>query len=206
MSATALSTASRNPDLTRQKILDVAFEEILLKGYQGLRVDQVLKITGLTKGAFYHHFTSKQALGHAVVDEVLKPWVINKWIEPLKAFNNPVDDLITFLTEARQELSANNLHTGCPLNNLTQEMSPLDESFRLKITEIWQLWHSALSAAFAKGIAQGYIRDDVEPDNVARFLIATMEGIIGQCKCYMNEQVFDEAGECLKDYIKSLSA
>ncbi|WP_251358644.1 TetR/AcrR family transcriptional regulator [Kangiella sp. TOML190] len=200
------AVAIRNPDATRQRILDVAFEEILVKGYQGLRVDQVLKMTGLTKGAFYHHFSSKQTLGHAVIDEVLKPWIIDRWIKPLHQFKNPVDDLINFLTEARQELSANNLHTGCPLNNLTQEMSPLDESFRLKITEIWQLWHQALSEAFAKGIAQGYIRQDVEPDNVARFLIATMEGIIGQCKCYMNDEVFDQAGECLKDYIKSLSA
>ncbi len=202
MSAVAL----RNPDLTRQKILDVAFEEILLKGYQGLRVDQVLKMTNLTKGAFYHHFASKQALGHAVIDEVLRPWIVEKWVEPLKHFKNPVDDLIEMLTEARQEINMTELHTGCPLNNLTQEMSPLDESFRVRITEIWKLWHGALSDAFDRGQVNGFIRQDVKPNNVARFLIAAMEGIIGQCKCYMNDQAFDEAGECLKDYIKSLSA
>ncbi|MRX27869.1 TetR/AcrR family transcriptional regulator [Kangiella sp. HZ709] len=202
MSATAL----RNPDLTRQRILDVAFEEILLKGYQGLRVDQVLKITALTKGAFYHHFSSKQALGHAVIDEVLKPWIVDKWVKPLKQFNDPVKDLIEMLTVARQEINMTELHTGCPLNNLTQEMSPLDESFRVRITAIWQLWHDALSAAFERGQASGLIRQDVIPNNVARFLIAAMEGIIGQCKCYMNDTAFDEAGACLKDYIESLSA
>lgn len=196
----------RNPDVTRQKILDVAFEEILLKGYQGLRVDQVLKVTQLTKGAFYHHFSSKQALGHAVIDEVLKPWIIEKWVEPLKHFQNPVRDLIQMLTEARQEINMAELHTGCPLNNLTQEMSPLDESFRVRIAAIWQLWHEALSDAFERGQRNGLIRQDVNPTNVARFLIAAMEGIIGQCKCYMNDKAFDEAGECLKDYIKSLSA
>lgn len=57
--------AVRNPDATRQNILQVAFEEILLKGYQGLRVDEVLNKTGFTKGAFYHHFKSKKELGHA---------------------------------------------------------------------------------------------------------------------------------------------
>lgn len=196
----------RNPDQTRQSIVDVAFEEILLKGYQGLRVDQVLKMTGLTKGAFYHHFASKQSLGHAVIDEVLRPWIIDKWVEPLKHFKDPVNDLIQMLTQAREEISTTELHTGCPLNNLSQEMSPLDESFRIRIAAIWQLWHEALSAAFTRGKAQGFIKESVNPNNVARFLIAAMEGIIGQCKCYMNDTAFDEAGECLKDYITSLSA
>ncbi|NVK22276.1 MAG: TetR/AcrR family transcriptional regulator [Kangiellaceae bacterium] len=200
------AVAVRNPDITRQKILDVAFEEILLKGYQGLRVDQVLKRTALTKGAFYHHFTSKQALGHAVIDEVLKPWIVEKWVEPLKEFKNPVDDLINMLTEARKEINTAELHTGCPLNNLTQEMSPLDESFRLRIANIWQMWHQSLAEAFERGRHNGTIRTDVKPGNVARFLIAAMEGIIGQCKCYMNDQAFDEAGECLRDYIESLRA
>ncbi len=202
MSAVAL----RNPDITRQRILDIAFEEILLKGYQGLRVDQVLKKTNLTKGAFYHHFSSKQTLGHAVIDEILKPWIIDKWVEPLKLFKDPVKDLIQMLTEAREEINMTELHTGCPLNNLTQEMSPLDESFRIRITAIWQLWHESLAEAFARGQTNGFIRKDVKPNNVARFLIAAMEGIIGQCKCYMNDTAFDEAGECLKDYIESLSA
>ncbi len=202
MSAIAL----RNPDLTRQRILDVAFEEVLLKGYQGLRVDQVLKVTGLTKGAFYHHFASKQALGHAVIDEVLKPWIIEKWVEPLKDFTDAPNDLIQFLDQARQELDTNELHTGCPLNNLTQEMSPLDESFRLRIASIWQLWHNALSDAFARGQKNGTVRKDLNANSIARFLIAAMEGIIGQCKCFKDEKTFDEAGECLRDYIESLSA
>lgn len=201
-----MSVVVRNPDVTRQRILDVAFEEILLKGYQGLRIDQILKLTGLTKGAFYHHFSSKQTLGHAVIDEVLQPWIINRWIEPLKQFNDPVEDLIQMLTKARQDINMDELHTGCPLNNLTQEMSPLDESFRVRIAAIWQLWHTALSEAFERGKNLGFIRKDANPNNVARFLIASMEGIIGQCKCYMNDQAFDEAGECLKEYIQSLSA
>lgn len=206
MTAVALKTSLRNPDLTRQRILDVAFEEILLKGYQGLRVDQVLKITGLTKGAFYHHFTSKQALGHAVIDEVLKPWIVEKWVKPLKDFHDTPNDLINFLDQARNELDASELHTGCPLNNLTQEMSPLDESFRIRIAAIWQLWHEALSDAFARGQQNGTVRTDLKANSIARFLIAAMEGIIGQCKCFNDEKTFDEAGECLKDYIESLSA
>ena len=70
MSVAIDKVSVRNADATRQKILDIAFEEILLKGYQGLRVDGVLKKAALTKGAFYHHFSSKKELGLAVIDEV----------------------------------------------------------------------------------------------------------------------------------------
>lgn len=199
-----MSAVVRNPDFTRQRILDVAFEEILLKGYQGLRVDQILKLTHLTKGAFYHHFKSKKMLGHAVIDEVLKPWFLERWVLPLESFKNPIDDLIRMLIEARQEINTNDLHTGCPLNNLTQEMSPLDESFRSRIMIIWELWHQGLTNAFERGQKSGFVRTNVGAANIARFLIAAMEGIIGQCKCYMNDEAFDQAGVCLQDYLESL--
>lgn len=204
MTAEAVKTSTRNADITRQKILDVAFEEILLKGYQGLRVDGVLNKTSLTKGAFYHHFSSKKELGHAVIDEVLKPWIENRWIIPLRNVEHPIDGLIELLKEARNEITAKELHTGCPLNNLTQEMSPLDESFRTRIVDIWGLWHQSLVDTLERGQKLGLIKDSIIPNNVARFLIATMEGIIGQCKCYMNDKVFYEAGEVLEDYLEGL--
>ncbi|MBD3653476.1 MAG: TetR/AcrR family transcriptional regulator [Kangiella sp.] len=198
--------AVRNPDATRQNILQVAFEEILLKGYQGLRVDEVLKQTGFTKGAFYHHFKSKKELGHAVIDEVLKPWIHERWIEPLKQVKDPINDLIKMMNDSRAEINIKELHTGCPLNNLTHEMSPLDESFRVRIVAIWEIWYEALAETFERGQQTGIIRKDVNPHNIARFLIATIEGIIGQCKCYMSDQAFDEAGKCLQDYVKTLRA
>lgn len=197
-------TAVRNPDATRQSILDIAFEEILLKGYQGLRVDEILKKTGFTKGAFYHHFKSKKELGHAVIDEVLKPWIHERWIEPLKQVKDPINDLIKMMNDSRAEINIKELHTGCPLNNLTHEMSPLDESFRVRIVAIWEIWYEALAETFERGQQTGQIRKDVNPHNIARFLIATIEGIIGQCKCYMSDQAFDEAGKCLQDYVKTL--
>lgn len=204
MSVAVDKTSVRNADATRQKILDVAFEEILLKGYQGLRVDGVLKKTALTKGAFYHHFSSKKELGLAVIDEVLKPWVEERWIAPLAEFENPIDGLINLFLEARDDITIQELHTGCPLNNLTQEMSPLDESFRTRIAGIWDEWHNALVDTLERGQRDGYIRASAKPNNVARFLNAAVEGIIGQCKCYMNDKAFYEAGECLQDYVEGL--
>lgn len=59
--------ASRG-DVTRKKILDAAQEIILQQGYSQSTVDRVLERTGLTKGAFFYHFKSKQALIRALID------------------------------------------------------------------------------------------------------------------------------------------
>jgi AcrR family transcriptional regulator len=89
----------RNPDLTRQRILDAAFMEIYRNGFQGMRLDDVLAVTGLTKGALYHHFPNKRALGYAVVDEVILPMIEAMWLQPLKNAADPLQGLITVVEQ-----------------------------------------------------------------------------------------------------------
>jgi len=60
---------------TKQRILDAAFELFLSHGFDGTGVNQILHKTGLSKGAFYHHFKSKDEIYTAVMSEFfLKPF------------------------------------------------------------------------------------------------------------------------------------
>ena len=69
---------------------------------------------------------------------------------------------------------------GCtgrlPLNNLAQEMSPLDAGFRKRLAIIFDAWHEAVALALREGQTQGTVRRDVEPDDAAGLLIAMVEG------------------------------
>ncbi|MGI9434880.1 MAG: TetR/AcrR family transcriptional regulator, partial [Geminicoccaceae bacterium] len=58
----------RKGEVTREKILAAAETLVLAKGYAGTTLDDVLKATGLAKGAFFHHFKSKADLARAVVE------------------------------------------------------------------------------------------------------------------------------------------
>lgn len=51
-----------NPDHTRQKILEVAYQLFVEQGYQGTSLSQIIEKTGLSKGAIYYHFSSKEDL------------------------------------------------------------------------------------------------------------------------------------------------
>ena len=62
---------NKYPEATKQKILDAAIKTFMEKGYeQSTILDVVANMEGLTRGAFYHHFKSKEELFSAVLDKI----------------------------------------------------------------------------------------------------------------------------------------
>lgn len=59
---------SREQPTARERILDVALDVIRTKGYNATTVDDLCGAAGVTKGAFFHHFESKEALAVAAAD------------------------------------------------------------------------------------------------------------------------------------------
>ena len=57
------ATRWRDPERTRERLLQAAFREVYRSGFQSARLDAVLATGGVTKGALYYHFGSKEALG-----------------------------------------------------------------------------------------------------------------------------------------------
>ena len=84
---------TKQPDFTREKILQAAFCEIHRQGFQAASIANILQDTGMTKGALYHHFPTKQALGLAVIDEVIKQRLDGVIFRPLRESDRPVEML-----------------------------------------------------------------------------------------------------------------
>ncbi|MEH6579965.1 MAG: TetR/AcrR family transcriptional regulator [Amphritea sp.] len=194
----------RNPDKTREKILMAAAEEIYRQGYQGMRVNNVLQQTGLTKGALYHHFPTKTDLGYAVVEELLMAEIRQHWVEPLDKDGNVIDTIINHLQTQCQSATPEMISCGCPLNNVSQEMSSIDEGFRTRIKLVYSAWVEAISASLSKGQAKGEVKMDLDADNTARFLVASLEGIMGSVKCSQESENLVALMGCLVDYLNSL--
>ncbi|MGD8936971.1 MAG: TetR family transcriptional regulator C-terminal domain-containing protein [Thiogranum sp.] len=194
----------RNPDLTRQRILDAAFMEIYRNGFQGMRLDDVLVVTGLTKGALYHHFPNKRALGYAVVDEVILPTIEAMWLQPVKNAADPLQGLITVIEQLPDNKPPEVIQYGCPVNNLAQEMSPLDEGFRQRLDYIFRLWHDVTEQALERARQQGRIRDDVNCDETATFILAAVEGCIGIAKNAQSKERLRSCNRGLVGYLRSL--
>lgn len=199
-----MSPASRRqPDRTRQALLECAFEEIYRSGFRGASLDAILCSSGVTKGALYHHFDNKTALGYAVVDEVVRPWIEAAW-QPLLEAEDCITASIALCRQLVLQRSASAAEYGCPFNNLINEMSPIDEGFRARLQAILDQWRSGIAAGMRRGQERGVVRADVNPEHAAAFIIAAVEGGAGMAKAKRSPEFLASAMNGLIDYLESL--
>lgn len=198
------SCCRRDPVKTRETLLQHAFQQIHEYGFQAVSLDAILRDTGVTKGALYHHFPNKNALGYAVVEEVIGPMVDAFWIKPVVESDDPVHAFQRVIQSAGDGITMEALRMGCPLNNLSQEMSLLDEGFRERLDAIYKYWRHSLSTAFENGKLNGTVAEQVDSDTTAAFLIAALEGCIGMAKNAQSKEVLTQCGAGILNYLDSL--
>lgn len=191
-------------DVTREKLLQAAFCEIHRKGFQAASITNILGDTGLTKGALYHHFPTKQAIGLAVVDEVIRVQLDGLIFRPLRESERPVDTLLEIMEGIHHKVDIDFIKLGCPLNNLIQEMSPLDEAFKLRLNGILAIWRQAVEKALQRGAEQGQIRADADCGVAALFIVSAWEGCIGIAKNLQCPDVFSLCMSQLQVYVRGL--
>lgn len=195
----------RNPVETRKQILDVAFWEVYKNGFQAVSVNDIIAKTTVTKGAFFHHFPTKNDLGYAIVDEVLTGLTITKWVQPLAAYKNPVQGILKNLKEKIDESSDEQLGLGCPLNNLVQEMSTVDPVFREKLNDVLELWIQGVEKQLKRAQAGGYLKSGADTRQIAQFIVATHEGGFGMSKSFKSKRIFLAIHNSLKDYLLAVN-
>ncbi|MFK7887898.1 MAG: TetR/AcrR family transcriptional regulator [Gammaproteobacteria bacterium] len=196
----------RNPDKTREAILVAAFEEIHAQGFRSASIDNILRRTGVTKGALYHHFPNKTALGYAVVEDVIAPWAEEMMADLDDENLNPLDTLQRIGKEQSELDTQGTPMLGCPVSNLIHEMSALDEGFRRRLNNIMEIWRSRIGRALRRGQEQRLVRMDINADNAAAFTLAAYEGCIGMAKSAHNTDLFEACLHGMVDFVNSLRA
>jgi AcrR family transcriptional regulator len=195
---------TRNPERTRAQILAVAFKEVFRHGFQGVSVNEIIAKTDLTKGAFFHHFETKQALGYALADETLKEMVLERWIRPLDHYENPLVGIPEVLKKVIDSTPEESIPLGCPLNNLVQEMSSVDPVFRDKLRAVLELWIEGVERHLRRAKKSGYLKKEVDPRRLAEFIVMNHEGAFGMTKSLRDRQVFRSLHASLKSYLETL--
>jgi TetR/AcrR family transcriptional regulator, transcriptional repressor for nem operon len=200
------ATRLRDPERTRERLLHAAFREVYRYGFQSAGVDSILAAANVTKGALYHHFENKEALGYAIIEEIVAQITRDRWLLPLQQSKdkNPVDALVGIV----QALPARprDAKSGCPLVNLAQEMSQLDEQFRKRLERIFHGWQEEIATALRKGQSEGTVRRDLVPEETASFLIAMIEGYEVLAKNAQDAKVWNMGIRNIVDWLGSLRA
>jgi TetR/AcrR family transcriptional regulator, transcriptional repressor for nem operon len=109
------------PVSARDKLLEAAVKLVRAQGYAGTSVDQLCAEAGVTKGAFFHHFASKEALGVAVADY----WSASTGAffdgAPYHDHDNPLDRVLGYIDFRMQLIDGNPQEFSCVAGTMVQE-------------------------------------------------------------------------------------
>ncbi|MFF0284489.1 ScbR family autoregulator-binding transcription factor [Rhodococcus aetherivorans] len=154
---------------TRQQILDGAAAQFERYGYEGAGLAGIVESIGVTKGALYFHFSSKDGLAQALIDEQHRRSIAA--VDAVAALDRPALEQVVMLSYAmaRQMLEDPIVRAGI---RLTLELSATDGPPGPYLD-----WIAACRDLTARAVTEGDVRASIDPDVLARFVIAAYNGV-----------------------------
>ncbi|MGE0615438.1 MAG: TetR family transcriptional regulator C-terminal domain-containing protein [Bacteriovoracia bacterium] len=197
---------TRNPEKTRAHILNSAFLEIYRHGFNGVGVRELAAKAGVTIGAFFHHFPTKNHVAYAIIDEVIQAGIQDRWIKPLAAYKNPLQGILKCFKNTFDHWPDELVSLGCPLNNLTQELSAADETIKARTTAVLLEWMEKTHEHLKRAQDDGYLRKDVDARKLAEFIVTFQEGTFAMGKALNDRRIFSSMYSHFKQHLDSVSA
>jgi TetR/AcrR family transcriptional repressor of nem operon len=200
------AVAPKDPKATRRQLLEAGQEEAYLHGFQAASLDGILQKAGVTKGAFFHYFASKADFGYALVDDVLAEMIASQWVHPLQDSPNVLETIAAEFERGIDQLRKHRPILGCPLNNLAQEMNPLDDGFRRRTSAVFDMWRDSFRRALERGQEQGSVTADIDAGDTAHALVAQIEGTLSLARNSQDPDTLTTGARALRRYLESLRA
>ncbi len=174
-----MSTATRKeraPAATRRRLVDAAIQLILKQGYAATTVDQICAAAGLTKGSFFHHFDSKEAIGRAAIEAwgdfgtalYAEAWK-NPKADPLKQLHTMLDIMAGF-TERPDQVCT------CVVGMLSQELAQSHPELRAECARQLERWTENTARLLAAAKKKHAPSASFDPMAVAWFLNSLWQG------------------------------
>jgi len=184
----------------RTRLIEATFQEVFSKGYAGASLSNILNRAEVKKGAMYHYFPSKKDMVLAMIEEKIEQRIEKKWKELVDINENIIDALIKIL----KDINSWDLTNGCPLGNLLQESLDYDEDFANTLTDILNKWKKLFTNILENAKQKDQLNKDVDTEQCATFLIASIEGALLLTKKYEDNNDFESCMNQLTLYLNSL--
>ncbi|WCM28318.1 TetR/AcrR family transcriptional regulator [Sphingomonas sp. QA11] len=159
----------------REKILTAGVRVVHERGFGGASVRDIVQAAGVPQGSFTNHFVSKEAFGLEVLDIYFQQSVA-MFAETLRNdARPPLERFGAFLDANIERASGENLCNGCMIGNFAAETSGSD-AIRPHLVEIFDAVRDAIASCLKAAVAAGEVRADLDCDDVAAFLVASLQG------------------------------
>lgn len=167
---------TRQPEETRQKLVAAARALILERGFTGAGVDQICAAAGVTKGAFFHHFKSKDEIGRAALDDwaafgmgIYASAKADPARYPLDHVHKFIDIMIGFMRESESPVT-------CVVGMMSQELALANPALRDVCSRYLGDWAEFARQLLEEAKAAQPPKLDFDADEVAWFLQSIWQG------------------------------
>jgi TetR/AcrR family transcriptional regulator, transcriptional repressor for nem operon len=167
---------------TRLRIIQAAADLFHQKGARGTSPDEIIEASHTGKGQFYYYFKNKEDLVHEV---------LQTYLDAIKTGTSPIDYELNSWRDVEQWFAAHlelqkrhGMMRGCPFGTLGNEASANDELIRQDVSLIFEVVKHKLTAFFLKEKAKGRLTNRADPQRMADFCLATIQGgmLMGKVK------------------------
>jgi len=186
-------------ETTRQKLIDATFEEIFSNGYQGTSLSNILTNASVHKGSMYHYFANKKEMTLIAIEEKISKRNLEKYNQILKLQSGYLEALLKSIKDTTQR----DFKRGCPIANIVQEMSNIDEDFHKVMKLIYEQFRKYIKDVLDKAIEANEIKV-CDTYKLALFITSTLEGAILSVKASGEVKDYSDTIEILEEYLQSL--
>jgi TetR/AcrR family transcriptional repressor of nem operon len=171
--ALAKSDITQKGERTRQRIVETARALFHARGYGNTSMDDIVRKSRVTKGNLYYYFASKEALGQAVLEQMIaEQFESGSSVETTR----PDEYIAVMFRRAERALSDGRCKGGCLFGNLALEVSDLHDGLRRTLDQAFTNWEQRVAALLEQGIRDGVFSPELDSRATARFVVATLEG------------------------------
>ena len=189
-------------EVTQQEILAQAAQVFSERGYAGTSMADLMRATGLSKGAIYNHFSSKDDLAVQSFNYAMAQ-VRERFRVCLQDRRNAIDRLLAVIDLFRSLVDEPLFIGACPILSLSIEVDDTHPELRDHARAAMSDWRFFITRTIEKGVERGEIRADVETETAATILMATLEGALMLTKLYADTRYTHRAADHLRHYLET---
>ena len=189
---------------TRQRIIGEALQLFCIKGYYNTSINDILEVAGLTKGGFYGHFVSKEALWFAVYDEAMRIWR-DVVFEGIPAATDPLERIrILIENDIKHKLGNQVFEGGCFFHSMIVELAGQSAALSSHLLRGFDQLAGLLCAWLKQADQQGRLKENLNFDAIARYIIVALNGVAALHACNRDPAILDQTVHELLFYVQQL--
>lgn len=194
----------RNPELTKQLIIDKALPIFNTKGYNAASLSDITSATGITKGAIYGNFKNKDEVATAAFERGVEI-VTGAIAKRVRQEKTAPDKLMAIVKFYEEYINQPPIPGGCPILNSSIEADDNLPFLKARVIRSIALMKDSITKMINRGIIEGQIKKETDAEEFANFFYSIIEGVISLSRIEGDGRSYKFVKQFVERQIKEIS-